>query len=126
MVTFRAEGSVMLESTRALLSKLPVAIVLISEPGAVVWANPRACELLGQPLAQLVDRLTGDIVHPDDRRQAFMRVGSIMSGDHGPPIRYRALRPNGVQVDFSAESAAADIDGETLIVTVLRELTPGV
>ena len=114
----------MLESTRALLSKLPVSIVIISEPGVLVWANPRACALLGQPLEQLVDRLTGDIVHPDDRRQAFTRVGAIMSGDAGPPIPYRVLRPNGVQVDFTAESTTAEIDGETYIVTVLRELTP--
>jgi len=114
----------MQETTRELLSKLPVALVLISEPGVLVWANPRACALLGQPLDQLVDRLVGEIVHPDDRRQAASRVGSLMSGDAGPPIRYRALRPNGVQVDFTAESTTATIDGETYIVTVLRELTP--
>jgi PAS domain S-box-containing protein len=114
----------MLETTRELLSKLPVAIVIINEPGVLVWANPRACAILGQPLAQLADRLIGEIVHPDDRRQAAMRVGGLISGDDGPPIRYRALRPNGVQVEFSAESTTAEIDGHMYIVTVLRELTP--
>jgi PAS domain S-box-containing protein len=114
----------MQETTLELLAKLPVAIVLIREPGVLAWANPRACAMLGQPLAQLVERLVGEIVHPDDRRQAARRVGGLMSGDGGPPILYRALRPNGVQVEFFAESTTSEIDGQTYIITVLREVTP--
>ena len=112
----------MLDATRELLSRLPVAILLMREPGVIVWANPRALTLLGMSLEQISDRLVLDIVHPEDRRQAATRVGIIISGDVAPPLLYRVLRPNGVTVEMTAESTTVDIDGETLIATILRDV----
>jgi len=114
----------MLDASRELLSKLPVAIVIMAEPAIIRWANPRALELLGLPLDQLTDRLANDVVHPEDRKQAAERAGEIISGRPAPPIRYRVVRPNGTQVEFDAESVSAEIDGERLIITVLREPCP--
>jgi len=112
----------MLEDTRALLSKLPVAIVLSTEPGVLRWASPRALELLGLPIDQLENRLLLDIVHPDDRRQAAARVGGLYAGTSAPPIPYRILRANGTLVEFDCESVLAEIDGEGYIITVLTNV----
>jgi PAS domain S-box-containing protein len=111
----------MTEASLELLSKLPVAILLIQEPGVLKWANPRALAILGLPMDQLKDRLVLEIVHPEHRKQAAMRVGALMSGDAAPPLLYRVLRPNGTQVEFTCESVTAEIDGATYIVTVMRE-----
>ena len=111
-------------TTRELLSKLPVALVVFEPPGVLRWLNPRAQALLDLPLEELIDRLVYDIVHPDDRKQAAERVGALLYQEPLPSGRYRILRANGSILHLEVESCVSDIDGVTYIVTALREVTP--
>jgi PAS domain S-box-containing protein len=113
------------EASRALLDKLPVAIVLMHEHGVIAWANPRAVELLGIPLEKLLDRLVFDVVHPDDRQRTAERMGQLLGKEPTAPRRLRVLRDNGEIAHVEVQSASADVDGTEYVITVLRESPPG-
>jgi len=109
------------QEARELLAKLPVAIVVVAEPGVIRWLNPRAEKLLGLPPEKLFDRLVFDIVHPDDRKLAAERVGAQFSAETRAPGQYRIVRDNGTVLRIAVESVTAVIDGENCLITVMRD-----
>ena len=69
-------------------------IFLLDPNGAILDANPRACELLGYRLEELVGRTTADIVAPEDlkahRARLFEALATVI-----PPVERRMRHRDG-------------------------------
>lgn len=59
-------------------------IVIVGEEGRIVFANPMAAEILGQPLVTLEGLSVATLIHPEDRDQTMMRYAARLRGENIP------------------------------------------
>lgn len=100
--------------------------VLIERGERVVYLNPAYARMLDYPsTTELISGTIRDIAHPEDfeRLQWF---GSCRASGRPAPTRYtfRARARGARIVTFDATISLANVAGEVLITTIVRELRP--
>jgi diguanylate cyclase (GGDEF)-like protein/PAS domain S-box-containing protein len=110
---------------RALVQSSSDVIVVIDERAAVRYVAPSAEAILGVPVARLVGRPFGELVHPDDRQRARLFVShALLAPGVSSPAE---LRVGDADRWIAMEALAAnllydpDIDGVVLTLRDIRE-----
>lgn len=60
-------------------------LVIAGQEGRIVFANPMAAEILGQPLVTLEGIPVATLIHPEDRAQVMARYAARLRGENPPP-----------------------------------------
>ncbi|HEY0334369.1 MAG TPA: chemotaxis protein CheB [Stenotrophomonas sp.] len=79
----------------AIIEQVTVGLAQMDLKGTVEMVNPRYCEILDRPAAQLVGMGLGTLIHPQDQPVYDRQFGELVAG--GPPyqLEHRFLRPDG-------------------------------
>lgn len=80
-----------------LMQVLPVAIVRADDTGACHYANPKAGEIAGLPVEDLLGLRWLNHVHPDDLPKLQQARATLFTGDTIAPVEFRLRRPDGGQ-----------------------------
>ncbi|MDO9286578.1 MAG: diguanylate cyclase [Aquabacterium sp.] len=122
-ITARHQAEQALARSRARLSAIFEhalnAILLASDEGRYLDANPAACAMLGYPHAQLVGMRVVDVVVPDTLDVVANWAGFLESGSSRGRIRLR--RSDGVQLDAQYNAVAHMLPGVHL--SILSDLS---
>lgn len=69
---------------RTLVENATEGILVIAGEGHIVFANPMAAEILGQPLATLPGTPIAPLIHPEDRPWVMQRYQARLRGENQP------------------------------------------
>jgi PAS domain S-box-containing protein len=100
--------------------------VLIEAGDRIAYINAAYARLLGYPsTTDLTNATIREIAHPDDLER-LRHFGRCRREGKPAPTRYtfRAQSRSGEIVTFDASVSTSRIDGELLITTIVREMTP--
>ncbi|MEX2080590.1 MAG: PAS domain S-box protein [Dehalococcoidia bacterium] len=112
------------EAIRAIIEASPDSIVIIGTDWTFKFLSPSFLRVLGYSQAEFGDRLTTDIVHPDDRLGVVTELQRII--DEGPgattEVRFRVQHRNGtlVTIEAHARTLAKETSG---VVVIFRDVT---
>jgi len=96
----------------------------VVEDGHIVYANERAADIFGRPVAELIGLALDRVVHPDDRRDGLQRLRERAAGESvTAPYSIRGLRPDGTIRDLETQSALRTIDGRNVVVISILDFT---
>jgi PAS domain S-box-containing protein len=97
------------------------AVILASEDGKILEANPAACRLFGYECNELLKKTRDDVVDLEDPRyQELMRLrertGKVMG-----ELRY--VRKDGSKFEGEMASAVFPVDGNRMVSVIIRDIT---
>jgi PAS domain S-box-containing protein len=96
----------------------------VVENEQIVYANARASEIFGRPVAELLGLRLDQVVHPDDRREGNQRLRERADGGApSSPYSIRALRPDGTILELETQSALRTIEGRRVVVISILDFT---
>ena len=111
------------ERYRSVVEHLSEGMVVIQDE-RVVYANPRAAEIVQMPLAQMQQIGFLTRVHPDDQAMVLERQRRRLAGEH-PPSHYelRLLLPGGVVRWIAIGVAVVPWGGKPAALTFFSDVT---
>jgi len=78
---------------RAIIANAPDGILLFDADGAVIFASPSACRLLGREASDLAGSRLSDAMHPEDRDRLNGQFSALVAdASRGFTAEYRCLR----------------------------------
>jgi PAS domain S-box-containing protein len=114
----RRAGELRLERYRLVVENTRDLVALLDERGRLVYASPSHEAVLGYAPAELVGQDAFELVHPEDRAA----VDAAVSGGTQLAARLRHKSGGWVLLEGMV-SAVRDPDGQTLLLTVARDMT---
>jgi PAS domain S-box-containing protein len=112
------------ERYRKLIELLPDA-VHIKQKGKIIYSNEVGAKLLGvNDSKEIIGREDADFSHPNSLKISKEREEKILSiGEKVPLIQGKIIRVNGEIADVEVASTAIEYNGQTSILSVLRDIT---
>ncbi len=87
------------ERFRVAFNQSVTGMAITDLQGTILRANEAFCRIVGRPAAEIVDRTTDHMTHPDDQRTNLDIVQKVVEGSRGSGIFFkRYLRPDGAEV----------------------------
>jgi PAS domain S-box-containing protein len=99
------------------------AILVIDRGGHVVEVNHQAERLLGYPRAELTRLHIAQLRPPEDEAQTCSAFEQIIQQSHSQLLDITLLCQDGDQVSVDVSAAALEINGETLIQAIVRDIS---
>ncbi len=98
--------------------------VIVHREGRIQDANRRAAEMVGHHLDDLIGKELGVLLHPDHRSHTERELDSRLSGEGSDvPVESIGFRGDGSTFPLEIQVAPAFVEGEPVVVTVLRDAT---
>lgn len=112
------------ERYRKLIELLPDA-VHIKQKGKIIYSNEVGARLLGvKDSKEIIGREDTDFSHPNSLKVSKEREEKVLTiGEKVPLIQGRMIRVDGEIVDVEVASTAVEYNGQTSILSVLRDIT---
>lgn len=109
------------------LAESTVVAVLVTDGDRVLYANPAAERLTGRPLDRLRDGSPLDVVHPEDREAARLRLAARLDGQPvDAAVTLRVCRPDGEVRWAELTAGRVDLeDGRPGVVYSVSDVTAG-
>jgi len=109
------------ERYRTLVERNPDAILVHTE-GMVAYANPAACRLMRvEHHSMLIGRLIMDLTHPSVKEKAEQRLKQLQRGETLAPVETKLVRLDGTVVEIESTSIPFRYEGETAVLSILRD-----
>ncbi|MFO0695753.1 MAG: PAS domain S-box protein [Polyangiales bacterium] len=105
-----------------LFANVAEGIVACDDDGVILFANPRAYEIVGTSEAAVAGRKVTDIVHPVDRPKARRLWEGFAKGQYPRGVDLRVVRGSGETVVLSC-SFASMIDGSSVLLISFQDVT---
>lgn len=99
------------------------AIILSDRNVAIIEANPRAEQLAGRPLSELVGRRLSDLVTTAQRADVERLVGELNVDRNMRWADFVVERRDGSGVEVEASLSLVDVQGRELVFALLRDVT---
>lgn len=100
-----------------------IAAIFMIDGGRFVFANPRACEILGYAPGELDGREVLQIIAEADRADIAVMMRNVLSGEVESVERdFRGLHKDGSLVDIGARATRALLDNRPLILGVAQDI----
>ncbi len=98
--------------------------ILVAQDGKIRFVNPRAREMVGFEVAELLDRPFTEFIHPDDRDLVLQRHYRRLKGEEFES-RYslRLIVKDGTERSFDIDSRLISWGGEPASVVFLTDIT---
>ncbi|WP_425258287.1 PAS domain-containing protein [Rubrivivax sp. RP6-9] len=100
--------------------------ILIVRDDRIAYLNPRAAQVAGRPAAQLLGQPARDFVVPADRERLQAALARLLQGTDTPPdgpLQFTAPHPDGAAVQFELQATRATLQGATVVLAVLQDLS---
>ncbi|MCL6592584.1 MAG: diguanylate cyclase [Alicyclobacillus sp.] len=111
------------DNYRRLVERSPVGMV-VHRSGRIAYLNRAARQLLGADSAeQLIGLPIDSLFDPAEQARAQERTQRIERGEELPPTQYTLHRLDGAVADVEINSLPVTLDGETAVLSVLRDIT---
>ena len=86
--------------------------------GRILCVSPAVEPVLARTPESLAGRSFIEVVAPEDRAEMLASFQKVVTTGEEPLVRFRALRRDGVRVEFEATIRIFEEDGERRLVTV--------
>jgi PAS domain S-box-containing protein len=98
--------------------------IMIVDPmkGAIIKANPKACQLLGYSMEKLLNTSIADI-HPFDLDEMMAFSGDVLKQGHGWTDRLTCVTADGQRLPSEISASIVEIDGRTLMISMVRDVS---
>ncbi|MCL6637984.1 MAG: diguanylate cyclase [Alicyclobacillus sp.] len=111
------------DNYRRLVERSPVGMV-VHRSGHIAYLNAAARQLLGASSAeQVMGMPIASLFDPADQARARERTQRIEQGEELPPAQYTLYRLDGAVADVEMNSLRVTLDGQTAVLSVLRDIT---
>jgi PAS domain S-box-containing protein len=108
---------------RALVEQ-SVAGIYVVEDGRFTYANPRLCEILGYPLAEICGMETQRVIVEEDRERALETRRRALAGDSAAlAAGYRLRRKDGSVVHLRVEARLVTLDRRQVLLGIGLDVT---
>ncbi|HUR41770.1 MAG TPA: PAS domain S-box protein [Verrucomicrobiae bacterium] len=101
----------------------PVGIFLVDGRGRPIYLNPRACQLLGRPEAQMLGRGWWRALHPDDYRKVARGWRQALTKTSTFQAEYRLRQPDGSTRWVHGKVRCATHGGRKVLVGSLSDIS---
>ncbi len=91
--------------------------------GRILYVSPAVEPVLARTPESLAGRSFIEVVAPEDRAEMLASFQKVVTTGEEPLVRFRALRRDGVRVEFETTVRIFEEDGERKLVTVNRDVT---
>ncbi len=100
-----------------------IAAIFMLDGGRFVFANPRACEILGYAPGELDGKDVLQIIAEADRADIAKMMRSVLSGEVASVERnFSGLRKDGSLVDIGARATFAQLDNKPMVLGVAQDI----
>ncbi|MBP2228275.1 PAS domain S-box-containing protein [Azospirillum agricola] len=109
---------------RLLADNVTDMILVLRADGEIAYASPSARDLLGRSPEEVVGRLAGSLIHPDDREYAATAFAGLEPGSPPLAVIHRACHRDGrfPWVETSMRPAL-DATGAFTVIAAVRDVT---
>ena len=107
---------------RILAEISPVGIFRSDASGQTIYANERACQLVGVRVEDVLGWQWSSCIHPDDRERVFQVWQEAVTHQHPWQAEYRLVHPSG-KVTWVLSQAAVEKDDAGSVVGYVGTLT---
>jgi len=98
--------------------------IVVHQNGRFVYANCAALGIYGaQSLAELQSLNFLDLVHPEERAEAYSRIKHLLEGEEVPLRECRLLRLDGQTVPVETSSVRIEYQGKPSIQVISRDIS---
>ena len=111
------------ERFRVLAGSSPIGILEVSSATYVDYANPRAAEIAGRDVEELMGRGWIDAVHPEDAPTLLSLVERARSDREEVTTRFRIRRPDGGIRHVRMSASARDPELDSGFVVTVEDVT---
>ncbi|MCH7689386.1 MAG: PAS domain S-box protein, partial [Planctomycetes bacterium] len=106
---------------RTLLQQIPDAIFIADAHGSIYDTNPAACRMYQYKRKELTARTARDLIHPESHAQFDDAVRSAAAG-RPFDTEITSVRSNGSRFPLEMRLSLLNLNGETHLLAVLREI----
>ena len=111
------------EQYRVLFQMAPVGIVIESQEGIIINANPAYCESVGYKPEELIGQHVSILAHPDNKHKVGKNISQILKGN---PIKHieKSINKNGSIVYTELHEKRIELpNGQPAILCFARDIT---
>ncbi|SES37123.1 PAS domain S-box protein [Lentzea albida] len=108
---------------QALFDRAPIPMLVLSETGIVLDANPALCEIFSARLSELRGQAVADFHETDDTPDAEEQIAALLSGNRRAVAfarRYRTRDGRVVHAAVTCVLVPGEEDGSSSVVAILR------
>lgn len=100
-----------------------IAAIFMLDGGRFVFANPRACEILGYATGELDGREVMPLIAEEDRAEVAEMLRAVLAGEVESVERnLTGLRKDGGTVDIGARATRAHLENKPVILGVAQDI----
>ncbi len=107
----------------ALMDNAIDAIFVNSPDGVVVDCNKAADRLLGRPRSEIIGLSVSECVAPEERGKVGRAVTATLSEGSVTGLETLSMRADGTRVPVEVSASVVDVEGERLILAILRDVS---
>jgi PAS domain S-box-containing protein len=110
---------------RALFEHANDAILLLNLEGVYIAANPKAAEIFGCPMSEVIGRSIKDFTTPEEYEGAWQVHNAVLDGAMMPPYECNLLRKDGSRLSVEVNvSLVRDPSGKPLYIqNIIRDIS---
>jgi PAS domain S-box-containing protein len=113
---------------QTIFNEAPDALIVINDEQKIIRWNPKAEEIFGWTLAEVLGEPMGDLIIPEQQREIISKgfQNFILTGQS--PIMHKtieitALNKNGVEFDIAFTVSPAAIKGRYIFITFIKDIS---
>ncbi len=110
------------EEYRAIFEATGDALLVLDDSGSLIEGNAEACSMHGYSYEELLGLPAWALVHPSDRSQFQDFLGQLKAGDR-VYAQETHIRKNGTPFSVEIKGTAFEMDGQSRILAVVRDIT---
>jgi len=112
------------ERLQTIINNILDVVVEIDLNGSFTYVSPQSLQILGYEPKEVIGRKALRYVHPDDLESVMNAMRKAIDNNQHLSFEYRTRHKNGNYIHVSAKGGIINLNDESKIITVIRDISP--
>ena len=112
------------ERLQTIINNILDVVVEIDLNGSFTYVSPQSLQMLGYEPKEVIGRKALRYVHPDDLESVMNAMRKAIDNNQHLSFEYRTRHKNGNYIHVSAKGGIINLNDESKIITVIRDISP--